>query len=371
MKKIFSFLFALLLTVALLTSCDLFERHKHEFESYLVKAPTCRETGLVERLCKTCGEKEYEHLMKSGHRYSNGICTGCGLFGSPEDEITPIPMPSGANNQAAWTMSKIHENVLKFGFDVPYQDFINTLGEGTISNPYFDSLGILHFSVHTFLDTDDVVDVPVALVVGRVSPESGSSLPTVRQAEISNGSLLIQYTNGVQVSVGSFQAQSATPYITGFGINTQNELIAYYSNNTLAFLGTVSTGEAPSSDTTNIVYRKEGNGYTIRSVNVTDTILSIPLSHLGNPIIRIEKDAFKSLNNSVLTLVIPEGVALESGALSALTHEEELILRRMYICPQRGSVNMLCNELGVEQSSIYRKRDAALYHFTIALYGIS
>lgn len=58
-------------------------------------------------------------------------------------------------------------------------------------------------------------------------------------------------------------------------------------------------------------------------------------------------------------------------ALSALTHEEELILRRMYICPQRGSVNMLCNELGVEQSSIYRKRDAALYHFTIALYGIS
>ena len=57
-------------------------------------------------------------------------------------------------------------------------------------------------------------------------------------------------------------------------------------------------------------------------------------------------------------------------ALAALTPEEEQILRRMYISPQRGVVNLLCSELGVEQSSIYRKRDSALYHFTIALYGI-
>ena len=56
-------------------------------------------------------------------------------------------------------------------------------------------------------------------------------------------------------------------------------------------------------------------------------------------------------------------------ALSSLTQEEELILRRMYIDPQRGVVNRLCGELGVEQSSIYRKRDIALYHFTMALYG--
>lgn len=58
-------------------------------------------------------------------------------------------------------------------------------------------------------------------------------------------------------------------------------------------------------------------------------------------------------------------------ALSALTEEEEMILRSMYISPQRGVVNHLCEKLGVEQSSIYRKRDSALYHFTVALYGIS
>ena len=57
------------------------------------------------------------------------------------------------------------------------------------------------------------------------------------------------------------------------------------------------------------------------------------------------------------------------NALSVLTDEEKLILLRMYIRPERGVVAELCETLGVEQSSIYRKRDAALYRFTLALYG--
>ena len=56
-------------------------------------------------------------------------------------------------------------------------------------------------------------------------------------------------------------------------------------------------------------------------------------------------------------------------ALAALTPEEKLVLHRFYIYPERGSVDRLCGELGVEQSSVYRKRDKALYKFTVALYG--
>lgn len=55
--------------------------------------------------------------------------------------------------------------------------------------------------------------------------------------------------------------------------------------------------------------------------------------------------------------------------LAALTPEEKLVLHRFYMYPERGSVDRLCGELGVEQSSVYRKRDKALYRFTIALYG--
>ena len=46
-----------------------------------------------------------------------------------------------------------------------------------------------------------------------------------------------------------------------------------------------------------------------------------------------------------------------------------MVLTRFYIYPERGGVSRLCEELGVEQSSVYRKRDKALERFTLALYG--
>ena len=55
--------------------------------------------------------------------------------------------------------------------------------------------------------------------------------------------------------------------------------------------------------------------------------------------------------------------------LSVLPEDERLVLQRMYIYPERGAADRLCAELGLEQSSVYRKRDQALYRFTTALYG--
>jgi DNA-directed RNA polymerase specialized sigma subunit len=59
------------------------------------------------------------------------------------------------------------------------------------------------------------------------------------------------------------------------------------------------------------------------------------------------------------------------AALSVLSPEEKLVLQRMYVNPEKGVLNRLSSELGIEQSSIYRKRDHALYRFTMALYGAS
>lgn len=56
-------------------------------------------------------------------------------------------------------------------------------------------------------------------------------------------------------------------------------------------------------------------------------------------------------------------------ALSVLNAEEKTILTKMYVTPERGVVDQLCLALGVEQSSVYRRRDQALYRFTMALYG--
>lgn len=58
-------------------------------------------------------------------------------------------------------------------------------------------------------------------------------------------------------------------------------------------------------------------------------------------------------------------------ALTALSKEEQVLLHRMYMYPQKGGLEELSKELGVETSSLYRRRDKALKHFTLALYGIA
>ncbi len=62
-------------------------------------------------------------------------------------------------------------------------------------------------------------------------------------------------------------------------------------------------------------------------------------------------------------------VTTTDRAMSVLEPEEKQILKRMYVTPQKGVVALLCEDLGLEQSSVYRRRDQALYRFTIALYG--
>lgn len=57
--------------------------------------------------------------------------------------------------------------------------------------------------------------------------------------------------------------------------------------------------------------------------------------------------------------------------LFALDEDERTILQHLYLYPQKGAIHWLCNELGLEQSSVYRKRDQALLHFTAAIYGFS
>lgn len=64
-------------------------------------------------------------------------------------------------------------------------------------------------------------------------------------------------------------------------------------------------------------------------------------------------------------------VALVDAGLEILSEEERMILDRFYIHPARGNVDRLCGELGVEKSQVYARKDSALHHFTISLYGCS
>lgn len=62
-------------------------------------------------------------------------------------------------------------------------------------------------------------------------------------------------------------------------------------------------------------------------------------------------------------------VKIVEGGLAVLGEDERLILDRFYINPAPGNVDRLCGELGIEQATVYRRREKALHHFTLSLYG--
>lgn len=58
------------------------------------------------------------------------------------------------------------------------------------------------------------------------------------------------------------------------------------------------------------------------------------------------------------------------AGLEILSQEERLLLDRFYIHPSKGNVDRLCEELGLERTAVYSRKDKALRHFTLCLYGM-
>ena len=69
--------------------------------------------------------------------------------------------------------------------------------------------------------------------------------------------------------------------------------------------------------------------------------------------------------------LVKSWLANTERGLLALPEDEQRILRRMFLAPQPDALSQLCAELGAEQSTVYRKRDQALEHFAVAMYGFT
>ena len=64
-------------------------------------------------------------------------------------------------------------------------------------------------------------------------------------------------------------------------------------------------------------------------------------------------------------------VELTDAGLECLDDEERLILDRFYIHPMKGAAERLAGELNMGTKTIYKRKDSALRHFTISLYGVT
>lgn len=64
-------------------------------------------------------------------------------------------------------------------------------------------------------------------------------------------------------------------------------------------------------------------------------------------------------------------VQLTERGLSGLGPQDRMVLERFYVDRAPGHVEGLMDKLGYEQSQIYRMKDAALYRFTVSMYGLT
>ena len=62
-------------------------------------------------------------------------------------------------------------------------------------------------------------------------------------------------------------------------------------------------------------------------------------------------------------------VGLVESGLSVLSEEDRLILDRFYIQSEKGAADRLAGDLCLDVKTVYRRKDAALRRFTIALWG--
>ncbi len=58
------------------------------------------------------------------------------------------------------------------------------------------------------------------------------------------------------------------------------------------------------------------------------------------------------------------------SGMAMLDEEERLVLERFYIYPRKGNLDLLCYELDRQKSVVYVRRDKALHHFTLAMFGV-
>lgn len=85
---------------------------------------------------------------------------------------------------------------------------------------------------------------------------------------------------------------------------------------------------------------------------------------------RILSNIVKREEHKAMLLRAKLAVGMVERGLGVLTTEERHLLDVMYIINEKGRTDRLMDELGLaEESSLYKRVNKALQHFTIAMYG--
>lgn len=228
-------LIVLILAIASLCACG----HMHTMQSEIMHSPTCTETGILKQTCVSCGQVSYEELSMKKHRFVLGVCADCGTPENEKKVLSRVQMPDEVIGEGMLSLADIYTIADDLAFDGSYSYFISCLSETEIREASIDALRSFHFTVEYNLSTGSRCEVSLFWPVGTVSPLHTESIGILSRAEILEGELFLHYSNGSTYSAGMLVGEVAT--ITGFGFNSQNELIVFYSDGKIAFGGRVAS----------------------------------------------------------------------------------------------------------------------------------
>lgn len=272
------------------------DKCEHKWENYIAIQPTCSETGLLEKLCKVCGEKEYEDLAKTEHSFNEeNVCEICG-----EKNDAQITLPE--NTSYGWDMEAVYDTYLHYGGTENYSDFLTTLSQGYVENIYVDFFSNLHFSlVWEGKEAPMFINLKKSEIPG-LKNSTAKQIYRVYVKELMSfeeeqtyNVLSVMYTDGVTAVLGALDAEQTEKQIKSIAIDKENRFVVYYEDNTALSAGMISTQSAPANQS-KLVYERTATGYQVLgAVQADETTVDIPLSHRGLGITHIAENAFADM----------------------------------------------------------------------------
>lgn len=300
-----------------LTACDLVvKNHVCDYTTwYLAKAPTCTKNGIMEGVCE-CGKKTFEEIQATGHSLVGGVCSVCGESGTSggnsgagtENKIEP-------GQVVGLTMQGVYDKFATFGYNVSYQQFLDNISCCELKNVEIDSLGVLHFVLVEGSASADVI-LPSMKVDFDLSETA--TLKNISLISIDNNLLNCIFVDGTALCVGSVNGtnDSTQKTIRSIFINEDNVLGVVYSDDTVMAVGKIADMDTAIKGS-QLYYKQvdEKNEYKVAGIlNLNDTKVEIPLTHLGQPITKIADYAFCE-NEKITEVVLGENVErIDRGA---------------------------------------------------------
>lgn len=310
-KRVLTAVFAVLACAGFAIACDNREKaEEHEYVYYKVSDPSCTEKGKVERICIRCGEKDYLDIEALGHNYKDGVCTRCG-----EEE----KHASSGRVSRFYTAEKAYDIAKKHNYELTKEEFYDGLSRMKVDKIYVSALGRVKAVVNGM--SVDLGDVRVDYDLKFETP-----LPTVVRAWVRDKDLVVLNSAGTQSVVGKLAALSTDDgrKVHGLLITKRNVLVALFTDDTVVSLGLISTDE---NDTiaSELVFGY-GDGIAIGPFDRNITATTVPYSHLGTAITRIENGAFRGCRNLVSADILSERIVIGGYAFSGCSALRWIVL---------------------------------------------